>query len=101
MRPCDVKPHKVVKVTCIDCGGDDRNHDVLREIEIPWEEEEEEEDGGGEEGVNTFQICRCRGCETVRFRVESWDTLILDKDDEPKIFSRIFPEASSSDRLPI
>jgi hypothetical protein len=96
----EVKPLKVVKVTCTECGGNARNHDVLREFKYEWIEEEEDEYCGETFSIN-YQICRCKGCDTVRFRQESWDTITLDDEGEPEIFSRIYPEVSSSDRSPI
>jgi hypothetical protein len=44
---------------CARCRGY-RKHDVLREFVDPWDEF----DGAGED---TYQICRCRGCEAVHF----------------------------------
>jgi hypothetical protein len=93
----EVKPLKVVKVTCTQCGGNACNHDVLREFETSWTDEED-----GRQGRNTYQICRCRGCETVRFRIESWESFIDDEETEdPEIFSKIYPEVSYSGRLPV
>ena len=97
------KPLRVLQITCTECGGNPRNHDILREFEYEWSEDEEEEDEYcGENGCSTYQICRCKGCDTVRFRHEHWDTLIInDETGEPEKFSKIYPEVSSSGRLPI
>lgn len=93
----EVKPLRVVKVTCTQCGGNDCNHDVLREFEYEWSEDED-----GEHGGSTYEICRCKGCDTVRFRHEYWDTLNIDDETgEPETFSKIYPEVSSSHRSPI
>lgn len=83
---------KVVKVTCIDCGGDPRNHDVLREFSNRWDDDESGECGGA-----TYQICRCKGCETVRFREESWNSFDIDPETgNPEKSSEIYPEVSPS-----
>jgi len=85
------------KVPCTTCGGEPRNHEVVCELSIPWVDE-----GNGEEGGTTYQICRCKGCDQVRFREKSWSTYYLDPetgDYEPSI--RIYPEALGSARLPI
>jgi hypothetical protein len=92
-----IKPLNVVKVTCTACGGNDCNHDVLREFEYDWSEDEI-----GEQGGSTYQICRCKGCDTVRFRHEYWDTLSINEETgNPETFSKIYPEVLSSDRSPI
>lgn len=64
---------KVVKVNCSSCGGNLRNHDILREFSTTWEDDEEGLDGGTD-----YQICQCKGCETIRFRNASWDTSEID-----------------------
>lgn len=92
----NLKP-KVVKVPCIDCGGYARNHDVVGEFLDKWDD-----DKSGECGGNTYQICQCKGCESVRFRKESWDTFTLDPETNvPDTHTEIYPQVSYSDRLPI
>src|SRR5262245_36541213 len=52
---------KAVRIPCSECGGGYRQHDVLYE---------HQEDLGDEHyrAWGTYQICKCRGCEKVRFR---------------------------------
>jgi hypothetical protein len=86
---------KVIKVDCSNCGGNLRNHDILREFSTTWEDEETGIDMGTD-----YQICQCRGCETVRFRKASWDTSEIDPEtEEPQTFEQIYPEVSQSRKL--
>jgi hypothetical protein len=88
---------KIVKVTCTDCGGSPRNHDVLREFSDSWDDDE-----NGEHGGATYQICQCKGCETVRFRKELWDTYDIDPETgDPEIYVSIYPAVLKSKRLSI
>lgn len=89
----EAKPLKVVKVICTECGGNARNHDVLREVEVAWEYDEEDDEYCGEEGGSTYQICRCKGCDTVRFRQESWDTINLDDKGDPRYLARFIQKS--------
>ena len=83
---------KVVRVSCSSCGGNLRNHDILREFSTAWED-----DDTGIEGGTDYQICQCKGCETVRFRKASWDASEIDPETgEPEIFDQIYPEVSRS-----
>ncbi len=56
---------KAVKIKCPECGGGSRNHKILAEIDRPW-------NTPWGCGGDSYQICECVGCETVRFRNESW-----------------------------
>lgn len=88
---------KVVKMTCVECGGGPRNHEILRECSNNWDDE-----GSGEHGGATYQICQCKGCETVRFRKVSWDSMDWDPETgDPMEHVQIYPEVSQSNRLPI
>lgn len=83
---------KPVKIPCTNCGGGPRNHAVLKEHEEKWRTEDDL--GGG-----TYQICRCLGCETVRFRAEEWDTSCWNhgtNEMEPVV--TVYPEAVQSQR---
>jgi len=59
-KPDDSKS-KTASLPCAECGGGHRSHDVLKE---------HDEDLGSEEyrAWGKYQICKCRGCGTVRFR---------------------------------
>ena len=64
-----------VKVACSNCGGQPRDHQVLREFSDDWHDRENEEMGG-----QTYQICKCQDCSHVCFRQETWST--YDRDNE-------------------
>jgi hypothetical protein len=68
----------------------------VREYEQTWHEEEI-----GEQGGTTYEICVCRGCETVRFREVSWDTFNLDDEGQPLTKVKIFPEVIASERAAV
>ena len=90
---------QIVKMPCIQCGGGPRNHDVVREYEQKWSQEDEE--AAGEQGGVEYQICVCRGCDTVRFREVSWSTFDVDDWGNPETTVRVFPEAMASERAAI
>lgn len=82
-----------VKIPCSNCGGEPRNHEVLREFVETWEDDE-----NGERGECTFQICRCKGCDLVRFREGSWSTYDQDLETgECPTTIKIYPEAVQSE----
>ncbi len=86
---------KSVKIPCVNCGGGPRNHLVLKEHEEKWRTEDDQ--GGG-----TYQICKCMGCEAVRFREEAWDTSCWNYDTqkmEPEV--TVYPETVKSEREPV
>ena len=58
-----------VKVACSNCGGQPRDHQVLREFSDDWHDRENEEMGS-----ETYQICKCQDCNHVCFRQETWST---------------------------
>jgi hypothetical protein len=86
-----------VKVACDSCGGEPRNHDILSQHKTEWHDEINEEQGG-----TLYQICRCRGCEAIRFREESWSTHDIDYENNLPIYSvQIYPKTTaSSNRRP-
>lgn len=79
------KEFKAVRVPCSNCGGDYRNHDIVGEFS-------DHLDNGvpGERG-NSYQICRCKGCDGVRFRINSWSFY-------EESVTTIYPEALESKR---
>lgn len=91
------KGPKIVSLPCAECGGGPRNHEVLRDYEKRWDDEE-----SGEQGGSKYEICQCRGCETVRFRQESWSTYDIDpRTGESDTTVTVFPEVTGSERAPV
>jgi hypothetical protein len=85
---------KSVRIPCSNCGGDPKNHEVIREYSKEWEIEE-----AGMYGKNTHQICKCAGCDTIRFRSYSWDSEDIDwRTSEPEVREKIYPEDIKSTR---
>jgi hypothetical protein len=62
-------PNEAIRLPCSSCGGKSRWHQVPAEFKIYW---------GSESDllglVTVYQICRCMGCEAVRFRRYDWLT---------------------------
>jgi hypothetical protein len=85
---------RVAKLPCIECGGGPRNHDIVREFEQTWSTEDDQ-------GATTYEICVCRGCETVRFRERAWDTMTLDSEGQPATTVRVFPEVPGAERASV
>jgi len=91
-----VADNDVVKVKCAECGGGFKNHRVLREHREDWINEEERE-----HGCTTYQVCKCQGCDTVRFRVDDWSTYDVDPyTGEPESTIRVYPEFVANQREP-
>jgi len=82
---------RLAKLPCIECGGGPRNHEIVREYEQQWSTEDDQ-------GAATYQICICRGCETVRFREVSWNTFDLDSTGQPATSVKIYPEVPETER---
>lgn len=83
-----------LKVDCAECGGGPRNHNILREYEVHWENEEY-----GVQGETSYQIIQCVGCDSVRFRTVSWsseDYNPITNLPEPTI--RVYPERIQIER---
>src|SRR6266540_774323 len=88
---------RVVRIPCANCGGDPRNHEVLSEVPETWNDDENHEQGG-----TMHQICRCRGCDTVRFRQESWSSYEYDPETgKAEVQVSVYPEASRAEREPV
>ena len=77
---------KTIRVPCNKCGGQ-RNHAVLQEHVEEWSEE----DGGWWER-SRYQVCKCQGCDTVRFREEYTDPTTRDDYGETTPTIRVYPE---------
>ena len=86
-----------VLIPCQNCGGSRRNHLVLKERLHSWDIEE-----AGICGSSVYQICKCAGCDDIRFRVESSNSEDIDyRSGEPEVTESVFPETSESSRIPI
>src|SRR5262245_32645076 len=64
---------KPLKLPCATCGGLATNHELMTAHAV-----EEPEESGVRSGTD-YQICRCAGCESVRFRQRWWG---IDTNDE-------------------
>ena len=85
---------KYALIPCSNCGGDPKNHEIIREYSKEWEIEE-----AGIYGNSTHQICKCAGCNTIRFRSYSWDSEGIDwRTGEPEVSEMIYPEDIKSKR---
>lgn len=63
-----------IRVRCVECGGEERNHDVIYD----HEEHAVSSDGGDISVWTHYQIVKCKGCNTVRFREFYYCTEDLD-----------------------
>jgi hypothetical protein len=82
-------------IPCSSCGGKRRNHKVLKEYIEKWGNEDIR-------GESVYQICKCAGCDDVRFRIESSNSDDFDyRTGEPEIFENVYPEAIESSRASI
>ena len=88
---------KQVRIPCSRCGGDPKNHKVLKEYIDSWEVED-----AGISGVSVYQICKCAGCDDVRFRTEFSNSEDFDpRTGEPETQVGVYPEAQESTRSSI
>lgn len=62
----NISKDNIVRIECDRCLGGTRNHEVLRE----YVENDPIDEERGAYFTYTYQICRCLGCDSVRFRVE-------------------------------
>jgi hypothetical protein len=82
-------------IPCSSCGGNRRNHHVLKEYINRWGNEDIQ-------GESVYQICKCAGCNDIRFRIESSNSDDIDyRTGEAEIVENVYPEAIESSRLPI
>jgi hypothetical protein len=86
-----------LSIPCTRCGGNPRNHHILKEYINNWEIEE-----AGICGEEVYQICKCAGCNDIRFRIESSSSEDIDYETgEAEVFESIYPEAKEILRSPI
>lgn len=81
-------------VPCTGCGGNPRNHHIHKEYADHWEVEE-----AGITGVSIYQICKCAGCNDIRFRIESHNSEDIDYDSDKRVvYEKVYPEAKEESR---
>ena len=82
---------------CTRCGGNPRNHIILKEYINNWEIEE-----AGISGQSVYQICKCAGCNDIRFRIESSNSEDIDYESgKIEVVESVYPEAKESLRSQI
>ncbi|MEO5968317.1 MAG: DUF4145 domain-containing protein [Bdellovibrionia bacterium] len=84
-----------LKIHCTKCGGDERNHRILASHVNKWDEDL---GGGSINGNETYQICQCLGCDTVRFREVTWCSEDYGGDDNTGEIVKIYPTTLKDDR---
>lgn len=84
-----------VKIECGECGGGSRNHEV-----VASHEESENNEYLGTWQSQIYQICKCCGCDTVRFRREIRSSENLDFMGEPEPSVSTYPELNPTARRP-
>ncbi len=67
------KEQATVKVPCSRCGAEPRNHQVVCEHTESWEDQ-----NGDISGSSVYQVVKCMGCETIRFRQSSYCSEAVD-----------------------
>jgi hypothetical protein len=86
---------KTARLPCGECGGGYRHHDVLQR--------HGESSNDGYQVDVAYEICKCRGCGTVRFRQQT----ITEDDYDPMTGEieeghvEVYPQRSASDRKPV
>ena len=83
---------KIVDLPCNTCGGGNRKHDILYNKHDKWSDDE-----SGEQGFTKHQVAQCRGCETVRFALITWDTLRSHSEEETVV---VFPDSGLPQKRP-
>jgi hypothetical protein len=86
---------ETVKIACANCGGTPKNHLVVKEFQVVQSDKD-----GFELSGEIYQICQCKGCDSIRFRKSAWDDIVGDtKDSTDHIY--IYPDASGQNRAKI
>ena len=81
-----------ISIPCSSCGGSRRNHRVIKDYIDQWRNEDD-----SVFGQSVYQICQCAGCDSVRFRIESWNSDDIDpRTGNAEIHESIYPEAADS-----
>lgn len=82
---------EMAKVACVHCGGQPRDHEILHEYSTDWHDRENDE-----QGSDKYQICKCRDCERICFRHESWISSDFDPVNGPSISVYTYPAGPSA-----
>jgi hypothetical protein len=86
-----------VLIPCSSCGGNRKNHYIIKEHIDSWDIEE-----AGICGSSVYQICKCAGCNDIRFRIESSNSEDIDyRTEEPEVKESVYPESKESSRSSI
>jgi hypothetical protein len=87
----------IASVICNNCGGGFRNHEIIQSHIESWRDPE-----GMSFGSETYEIIKCLGCDTVRFRTFSTSDDRYDPNSEEMIPHdfRIFPDSPPDERRP-
>jgi hypothetical protein len=92
------EPGKIKYVSCNECGGRARKHEVIHEHQEGWSDNE-----NGIFGSENYEILKCMGCDTVRFR--SYSLCSEDRDPETGEWAlsnfRVYPDAPKEERRPV
>jgi hypothetical protein len=86
----------IVKTQCLNCGGQPKNHSILKNYAYHWDSVDDR--GGG-----NYQICQCNGCEAIRFRYTYWNEAEDYRPESGEIEEHevLYPEAPKAERKPI
>jgi hypothetical protein len=80
---------KVIKAHCNNCGPH-RNHSVLFEREVRWDDDDIPISGG-----DHHYMLSCNGCDRITFRTDSWNEFEADDAGQPETRSTYYPPAIS------
>ena len=58
---------QIVQVRCSNCGGNSRNHRVIHNLGVKWVDDRDAPHLI--HGYTSYEIVKCLGCDTVRFRM--------------------------------
>lgn len=78
------KEKESVWIQCDNCGGGNKNHSILHQERV-------ESDPQYPMAPTDYQIVRCLGCETIRFRTIDWDPVGQDHFGDFVYNEKIFP----------
>lgn len=82
---------KSLKVHCNGCNRE-TNHEVLHAHTQKWEQVEDRQlifSGG-----DTYELVKCRGCDTAALRIQSWIDQSLDYEEDAGTETTMYPPAS-------
>lgn len=81
---------ETIKAICNDCGGGLKNHRVLHQEIVPWEEDID--DGQFSiSGGDIFYTLKCLGCDRVHLRHDSWFSEDVDAAGNPVTHTTYYP----------